>query len=140
MKIFSCVFSAVVLLAAMLYISSPPLSEDGEKAVYYSQNSSGSFEKECDFYAKYGVFAPLKYFEIKGESVYVSGECNVSDVLNKYSATAIYRSDAGGVTCYYCYSPRLAGGVRLKGKTINLHIAVSGEGYTVGTPIIFGGF
>jgi hypothetical protein len=41
---------------------------------------------------------------------------------------------------YYAFSPNLPNGTQVQGKKINLHIAVSAERCTVGTPIIFGGF
>ncbi len=52
----------------------------------------------------------------------------------------MFSERAAEVTNYYYYSPRLCGGVKIGGALVNLHVAVRGEGASVGSPLIFGGY
>ena len=58
----------------------------------------------------------------------------------KYGAKFLFSERAAEVTNYYYYSPRLCGGVEIGGALVNLHVAVRGEGASVGSPLIFGGY
>lgn len=74
-----------------------------------------------------------------GESGVYGGDC-VERIKEEFCAEVCFEERVGGIVNYYCYSPKLKGGVRLNGFTVNLHVA-AGEGYTaVGTPLIFGGY
>ena len=58
----------------------------------------------------------------------------------KYGAKFLFSEREAEVTDYYYYSPRLCGGVKIGGALVNLHVAVRGEGASVGSPLIFGGY
>ena len=80
-----------------------------------------------------------------GESVrfsVVEGERDMlaESIAKRYGARILFQEEACGVTSYYCYAPKLLGGVMLAGEKVNLHIAVGEEQAAVGSPIIFGGF
>ncbi len=88
---------------------------------------------------------------IKGESVsflissyeggmYLSSEEIAQDIADKLGATIVTRERLSEVTSYYAYAPELQKGIFVQGELVNLHIALSKEQCTVGTPIIFGGF
>ena len=141
MKTFYCVLASVTMFAISIFSASPKLNIDGY-ATFYSDRSScaerlpqSNLDEEMDL-----LFSFFHYEKTKAESVYVSGECDVDGLLKKYAATLQKTEYVDGVTCYYCYSPRLGGGVNLFGKRINLHVAVAQYGYMVGYPFIYGGY
>ena len=77
---------------------------------------------------------------VTGESArYASAEGAFAQVT-KYGGKFVFSESAADVTNYYFYSARLGGGVKLGGGRVNLHVAVRGEGASVGFPLIFGGY
>ena len=122
----------------MVYLFSPVIQEDGRKTFYFSANSSGIAESDEKFYSSRGTLAPLNFFSVKGESVFVYGECRVAEILKKYSAETVFTDTADGITNYYCRSYRLPTGIKMGGKYINFHLSVADYGYTVATPLAVG--
>ena len=86
--------------------------------------------------------ARVKFFlaGVTGESArYESAESAFAQA-ERYGAKLLFCERAAEVTNYYYYSPRLCGGVKIGGALVNLHVAVRGEGASVGSPLIFGGY
>ena len=78
--------------------------------------------------------------EITGESAAYADRDAAFAEAERLGARFLIEESASGVTNYYGYSPRLAGGVTLYGERINVHVAVSERGSAIGTPLIFGGY
>lgn len=76
---------------------------------------------------------------VAGESARYEGDC-AAEIAARFGAKLQFTEEACGVVNYYMYAPALGGGVRLNGKTVNLHIAVGNGQTAAGTPLIFGGF
>jgi len=127
-KSFSVFLLLAAFTAAALYFSRPALSEEGERTYYYQASSS------------FGVseVKTTDSFKVKAESVFVQDECDLNGILKKYKARVIFTESVGNAVSYYCYSTKLSGGVLIRGRQINLHVAVADYGYTVATPIAFG--
>ena len=66
----------------------------------------------------------------------------IQSLQKEWGAKVRFVEEVCGITSYYCYSPRLFGGVCLQGQAVNLHIAVKADGRSVAvaSPIIFGGY
>ena len=110
-------------------------SISGERVFYLSSASSNARVKNN--------LSLLDVFRVKGESVRVTGvdgESVARDVLKRYDASVYFSESVAGVRSYYCYSPRLKGGIVVNGVKVNLHVAVDGDACVVGSPVIFGGF
>lgn len=130
---------AIVLLSLAcavfaLCLNCSPVFEPGESYELYYGASSSALIKETN--------APLwdKLLSVTaGESVRYKGD-RYEDLKEKFGAELLFEENVCGVMNYYLYSPKLGGGVLLKGYTVNLHIAVSEEQTAAGTPLIFGGF
>ena len=75
-----------------------------------------------------------------GKGLSAEGKEIAEKIINSYRAKLCFSEEISGTVSYYCYSPMLKGGVVLRGKKINLHIAVRTESIVLGTPIIFGGY
>ena len=129
-----CVF-AVLGVIAYIYAQNA-LSElaslEGEKTYYVGVAASNAYilnEKDA------GVFLD----KVKGESCRVN-DMGVETIMKEYKAAEVFVEEAEGTTSYYCFSPLLKRSVIIKGREINLHIAVKNDEVTVGTPLIFGSF
>ena len=110
---------------------------EGERTYYLYSPSSQAQMKD--------TLSVTDAFFLTGESVCFSVAAEDKENLPKeiaelFRAELIAVESVSGVTSYYLYSTDLRGGVRVQGRKVNLHIAVSGEACVVGTPIIFGGF
>lgn len=110
---------------------------EGERTYYLYSPSSQAQMKD--------TLSVTDAFFLTGESVcfFVAAEDKenlLKEIAELFRAELIAVESVSGVTSYYLYSTDLRGGVRVQGRKVNLHIAVSGESCVVGTPIIFGGF
>lgn len=75
----------------------------------------------------------------KGESVKITTqEFNLEQIIKYFDAQLILKEQVGGIVNYYFYSKKLRYKERIYGKTVNLHIAVTNQGVTLGTPLIYG--
>ncbi len=74
------------------------------------------------------------------EGMYLSSEEIAQDIADKLGAKIVTSERLSEVISYYAYAPGLQKGIFVQGELVNLHIALSKEQCTVGTPIIFGGF
>jgi len=85
------------------------------------------------------------------ELPYIQGECArvetaegeeyAKTLFEKYGATLLKTEMFDDGVSYYCYSPKLKGGILLeRGAFVNLHIVVKETEVVVGTPIVFGGY
>lgn len=84
---------------------------------------------------------------VKGESISFFIDVNdggryalSEEIIKSFNAKILFIEETAGVTSYYCYTPLWQDGLLIKGQSVNLHVAVSVDRCTVGTPIIFGGF
>lgn len=84
---------------------------------------------------------------VRGESVRLQGQYVVErgdeiaqNIARAYGAKLLFVEYLPAGNCYYLYAPQLGAGARMGDAVVNLHIAVTGGGCTVGTPLIFGGF
>ena len=105
----------------------------GVRTYYLDSRSSQSLQKEH--------LSGLDFLRVRGESVYMDGvgEEIVHEILQHFQGSILWTEEAGGVRSYYGYSPKLATGIVVLGRRVNLHIAVGESGCAVGSPIIFGG-
>ncbi len=103
----------------------------GTRAYYSSASSQAERKSELSY---------LDIARVKGESVTLSKEISVEELLASYEAELCFIEEAGGVTSYYAVSPKWSDGIVVNGEFVNLHIAVAENRTAVGAPIIFGGF
>lgn len=107
----------------------------GQRVFYLSSSSSNTLIKN--------QLRPLDVFRVKGESVRftaVNGQETAEQIIERYRASIRFCESVCGTVSYYCYSPRLQGGLTVNGVKVNLHVAVKDGDCVVGSPMIFGGF
>ncbi len=82
-----------------------------------------------------------RYTDIKGESCTVKDKTlTAEDIFNEYNATLVFTETVANTVNYYGYSNEIKYRKTLGDKIVNIHISVSENGVTVGSPIIFGSF
>ena len=91
--------------------------------------------------------ANLPLFAIKGESVFLNEKNSnsiidefVNSFLNNYEAKIQLLEGGDLVNSEYYYSNKIAKYVIINGCRVNVHIAKSDYGVTIGVPIIYGSF
>ncbi|MBO5926155.1 MAG: hypothetical protein J6Q38_01165 [Clostridia bacterium] len=61
-------------------------------------------------------------------------------LIKNLNAKLVIKENLDGLTCFYYYSKKLPEVEIIKGKKVNLHIAVSNNRTVIGSPIIYGSF
>lgn len=117
---------------AYILTRSPVFDGDGYE-LYPDLSSSGNI-LATDHAAKDKLFVPSA-----GESARWEGDCS-QELLSRFQAEIVRVERVCGVINYYCFCPRLGGGVTIDGVRVNLHVASNGDYTVAGTPLIFGGF
>lgn len=125
---------ALGIAAAALVLSRAPVFRKGNNYELYLSPSSSSLTVLTDDPLTDKFLLP-----VKGESVRYDGD-EKNALIAQFRAKVLFTEKTAGVTNYYCFSPVLQNGLWLKGRFVNLHIAVSDTQTAVGTPLIFGGF
>ena len=138
-KTFFAFALCLLCLFATLWLSKEELSENGVKTY------AGGLSSLTDFFSVEREDCNLSFFDsspfrFKAESVFVKGECDLKNIAKKYDASIVKIIKNGDIIEYYMFSQRLRGRVIAGGETVNLHVAVSSYGYTIGTPFIFCGY
>lgn len=76
----------------------------------------------------------------KGESVFIDGDFDLKSFEKEKRLDLKFKERAGGREIYYYTYPLARYSERINGVTVNMQIAVSEEGVTVGVPVIYGSF
>lgn len=143
-KSVGAVALATLLLGVGACMKGFALAEIKGDRTYYLHSASS-------WAAQTSTLSILELPFIEGESVrlQMDGAGNavgvdevVAQVLQTYGARVQFIECVDGAVSYYCFSLRLPKRVWLRGRAVNLHIAVAADktAAVVGYPIIFGGF
>ncbi len=119
---------------AIAFLNTTAFPFEGGKEYYlYTPSSQSQIKKQVSV---------LDLPFIRGESVTIESASNelLEELLTKYGATVVKVEEFLDGVSYYCYSPKLKGGLVIDGRMVNLQVAVKGERTVLGTPIIFGGY
>ena len=128
----------LVLFSFTLSCLGLKLNFTGEGELYLNANSSSNGIVVDE--NQTGIEKLKSIMSVKAENVFFDGKCDLEEILSKYNARIVMTESIGKITNYYCRAYSLGFGVYLKGRLVNLHIAVADYGFTIGTPIICGSF
>ncbi|HBF86918.1 MAG TPA: hypothetical protein DDW54_04480 [Clostridiales bacterium] len=134
--IFITICSVFVLFTLTLGAGAE-LKGDGEHVFYLYRESSGckivrTTEEKADEFI---------YFKqsLKGESAELKDEERAAEIIEKLGAKEVFSESGDGFYNRYYYTPKISRYVILRGRKINLHLAV-GNKVSVGSPLIFGSY
>lgn len=136
-ELFSLALVAGILLIAWSVKVVKLSSIDGVRTFYLESASSQGLRKT--------TLSVRDYTKIKGESVTFTlkdkdEKQTLQEILDIYNARVLFTEEACDTCSYYCYTSEWNNAIGVGGYAVNLHIALSKERCTVGTPIIFDGF
>ena len=142
MKSFISAVAALLSFAAACYVqvgADRILSgADGDYNIYVGTASSqcailsvGKEEYESGLYDRAGVTG-ISVNNVDGD--YVKSE------IDKLNARLVHTEIVGGVVVKYYYSTKIPAYKRVNGKKVNLQTAERSDNFTIGTPLIFGGY
>ena len=135
-KKISVLIASILLLLCLFFLNRVPvINNANQNEVYLSSYSMSSQIKKVhkkDFKFILGV---------KGEcyTIDVNDFC-LDEFLRQLNATIIFTENLSNVDCYYGYSPNIKYLEMVKGRLINVHIAISKSYVKIGCPIIYGSF
>ena len=135
-KKISVIIASILLLLGLFFMNRVPLIDNKNQCeIYLSSYSSSSQIKKVhknDFRFILGIKGECYIFNIN--------EFCLDEFLKQIEASIIFTESLSNVSCYYAYSPKIKYLETVKGKLINVHIAISETYVKVGCPIIYGSF
>lgn len=137
-KLTDAIKQIAVLLCVVAFVgyAIKPCIKGENKQYFTEASSTANPYTQGEFNKRYGV----ALCKIRAESAFFPQKRDICEIIKGYRAHVVFTERVDGITNYYCHSYALPVGIRLKGKSVNLHVAVADYGYTVGYPIIVGGY
>ena len=137
-RILSC-FIAIIAACAMQSYNKPLFSDaEGDFYLY-----TGSASSQCRIisitkadYEK-GMY---DYLGVCGGSVHNVSEGYIIAQIEKLGARHVLTERSGDTVTKYYYSTKIPVYKRVNGKKVNLQTAETCDSYTIGSPLIFGGY
>lgn len=125
--------SAVCLLCLVVLSSFIVTNKISAEEMVYTVNgkSSGEFIKD--------EISLDKIFLIDGVTIKMN-DCDIEEKLNLLNAKRVHYFTDGEVQNYYFFSEKVHNFEMIKGKKVNIHLAVKEGGVVVGSPIIYYGY
>ncbi|MBP5177012.1 MAG: hypothetical protein ILP02_00330 [Clostridia bacterium] len=127
--------ATVLMIAVALSPSIPRFDGSGGTVCYYVGSTSSSCRVE---YAGEGDIPPKK--GVRGSGVYGVDDAFVKELIKSTQAKKVFSETVEDIVVDYYYSAKIPAYKRVSGKKINLQTARRGDVYTVGSPLIFGGY
>ena len=118
----------LVVLTSFIYLAGIPFITNSTTQTCVDGKSSGSFVSGLTYTQNDGCF-----FTLNNQK-----ECE--KFLKNLNLNPVYFEEVNGVKNYYYFTNKLIKKEVIKGKCINIHIAVSKDKTTIGYPIIYGGY
>ncbi len=106
-----------------------------DRAFFCGHTSADCREVEC---GKFPALERLALKDVCGEKAYYPS-FDLESFLNGVNGKILFTEECGDGVNYYC-SANLPYSITLYGEEVNLHVFMRGDGATVGSPIIFGGY
>ncbi len=133
---------AAILIALLLpclcrFSSSPIFSEgSGYYGVTVGKGSAGKTEyfETAKMYKFYG------YALVSGQSLTTDDKTYIDDFLSANACVKVGEEYVENITIKYYYSPKMWGYKTVNGKKVNVQTAEKSGKYTIGTPLIYGGY
>ena len=125
LKRFLAFIAAGLLLVAAKYYPSPLISGKYGKVTYYDDADCEIVEGSAYSFARTDC---------------TGGEQTAEAIIKDMRATIVFTEFTDGEKIYYCRSPKLPKSVYVRGKKINLAVAVRGDFVAAGSPLIKGSY
>ena len=137
LKKLGAIFSLIIILLGATFLYAEPVfyKYSNSYDVYLGDNSSLAEIVEVD--SPYFFALGKKW----GESVRLSPkDFSLENLLEDFSARLVFSESTSTHQIYYAFSPTIRYQKRVKGKKVNLQIAIAKNSVVLGSPLIFGSF
>lgn len=137
-KSISISLLSIIYIVCFYHPLSVPLfvGAEGVYSVTYGGCSSGKTES---FYAEQ-INDFFKYSDIDGQSLYTENLSYVNDFLTEYDCRLVFSEVFDGLVVKYYYTPKISVYRSINGKKVNIQTADRDGGFTIGSPLIYGGY
>lgn len=125
LKRFLAFIAAGLLLVAAKYYPSPLISGKYGKVIYYNYADCEIVEGSAYSFARTDC---------------TGGEQTAAAIIKDMRATIVFTEITDGEKIFYCRSPKLPKSVYVRGKKINLAVAVRGDFVAAGSPLLKGSY
>ncbi len=118
--------------------STKPLFADGEG--YYTVTTGGGSAGEFKTFKSDEIYKFYTVKNITGQSLATFDKDYINDFLIKYDAIKVFSETVQGIEINYYYTDKISGYRSINGKKVNLQTSDDNGLYTIGSPLIYGGF
>lgn len=133
---------AVVTLLSFvcfIYLSSQTpkfLDGNGYYGVTVGKGSSGRTE----FFSTDEKYRFYRFSNISGQSLLTEDKNYVDNFLKDRDCKILFTETVDGIVLKYYYTPKISGYRSINGKKVNVQTAEKDGKFTLGTPLIYGGY
>ncbi len=118
----------LLILTTCLYLYGVPFVSDKNTVTCINGKSSGEFINELVFSDSDGYYLTL------------NSNDNVLEFIKILNCKEVYNESINGIKNYYLYTAKLPKKQIVKGKKVNIHLAINGDKVTIGYPFIYGSY
>lgn len=137
MKKFLALILIVFTFDVLAYKNRPLfLGCDGVYTITIGEGSKGVFKS---FFTD-DIDEFYLYSRIDGQSVTTENEEFIREFLEKYECEKVFSETVSGIVVNYYYTPQIFAYRSINGLKVNVQTAKSGDNYTIGSPLIYGGY
>lgn len=137
MKKFLALILIVFTFDVSAYKSRPLfLGCDGVYTVTIGEGSKGVFKS----FSTEDIKEFYLYSRIDGQSLTTENEVFIQEFLEKYECVKVFSETVSNIVVKYYYSPKISAYRSINGVKVNVQTAENGNNYTIGSPLIYGGY
>lgn len=137
MKKFLALILIVFTFDVLAYKNRPLfLGCDGVYTITIGEGSKGVFKS----FSTDDIDEFYLYSRIDGQSVTTENEEFIREFLEKYECEKVFSETVSGIVVNYYYTPQISAYRSINGLKVNVQTAKSGDNYTIGSPLIYGGY
>ena len=118
----------LLTLTASLYLRNIPFILGENVVTCVGGKSSGSF------------ISGFYFCDSDGYCVTLTEKQKVFDFIKNLNCKQVYTEEISGITNYYLYTDKLPKKQVVKGKKVNIHLAIKEDSVTLGYPFIYGSY
>lgn len=134
---------ALLVLVGALYFKAektPLFEAEGGTYTFYLYSSSSN-AKIISVSAVEARATFEKITDVCGESLFIPGKAPfAAEQIKRLKARLLFTENVDGIFSEYYYSNKIPRYKSINGYKVNLHVAYSASGTTIGSPIIFGSY
>lgn len=127
-----------LLLPCLCKFSSSPIFAEGSG--YYGVTTGKGSAGKTEYFETTEMYKFYGYVLVCGQSLTTDDKTYIDDFLAANACVEVKEEHVENITIKYYYSPKMWGYKTVNGKKVNVQTAEIKGKYTIGTPLIYGGY